>query len=331
MTDRHIKTVLITGIAGSGGSYLAEYIVNNHPEVSIHGIARWHSTTAFHNLDAIADKITLYDVDLTDFVATSRAVQESQPDAIFHLGAYSAVLGSFTNPMAVLDNNIRGTVNLFEAVRMAGLDPIIQLCSTSEVYGQVGAEHVPITEDAPFRPASPYAISKATQDMLGRTYHVSYGMRIIITRMFTYINPRRADIFASSFARQTALIEAGLQDELLHGNLDSVRTMVDVKDAMRAYWDAVIYCEPGEVYNIGGTKTMTVGEFLELLKKLAKTDIPTRLDKKLLRPADVTLQIPSVEKFKAATGWEPVVTFEDSVEQLLAYWRDRVSKLGTTA
>jgi GDP-4-dehydro-6-deoxy-D-mannose reductase len=331
MTPRQIKTALITGVAGSGGSYLAEYIANNHPDVELHGISRWHSTTSSHNLEAISDKITLHEADLTDFVATARAIKESKPDAIFHLAAYANVRESFTNPASVLDNNIRGTVNLFEAVRMAELDPIIQLCSTSEVYGQVDPENIPITEETAFRPASPYGVSKVAQDLLGRTYHVSYGMQIITTRMFTYINPRRADLFASSFARQVALIEAGLQDELRHGNLESVRTVVDVRDAMKAYWDAAIHCEPGEVYNIGGTATMTVGEFLDVLKKLAKTYIPSEVDKRLLRPADVTLQIPSVKKFKTATEWEPEISFEDSVEHLLNHWRERVGKFGTSA
>jgi len=206
-------------------------------------------------------------------------------------------------------------------VRLSGLQPWIQLCSTSEVYGQVDPKNVPITEDAPMRPASPYAVSKVAQDLLGFSYFVSYKMRVIRTRMFAYINPRRADLFATSFARQVARIERGLQKELLHGNLDSVRTMIDVRDAMRAYWDAVLYCEPGEAYNIGGTTTITVGQFLKTLVGLAKVPIVTRQDPKLLRPADVTLQIPSVEKFLKATGWKAQYSFEESVADLLDHCR----------
>lgn len=319
--DRAIRRVLITGIAGSGGSYLAEEIVNNHPEVEVHGIARWHSTTTRDNLSAIRDKVQAHEADLMDFGSVLAALQGVQPDAIFHLAAHANVRASFVTPATVLSNNIIGTSNLFEAVRSARLDPVIQLASTSEVYGQVDPEYVPIKEDAPLRPASPYAVSKIAQDMLGRVYFVSYKMRIIRTRMFAYLNPRRTDLFATSFAKQVAWIERGLQEEIVHGNLDSVRTLIDVRDAMRAYWEATLHCRPGEVYNIGGTTTMTVGKFLKRLISLSNVPIPTRCDPHLLRPADVTLQIPCVDKFVRETGWQPVYTFERSLADLLAYWR----------
>lgn len=314
------QRVLITGIGGSGGSYLAEYILANHPEVELHGFSRWHSTTQ-NNLLEISNQIKIYEVDLMDMSSVLQALQTIQPDAIFHLAAHANVRASFITPSTVLTNNIIGTSNLFEAVRLSKLDPLIQLCSTSEVYGQVDPKDVPICEDAPLRPASPYAVSKVAQDLLGYTYFVSYSMRIIRTRMFAYLNPRRADLFATSFARQVARIEAGLQKELVHGNLDSVRTLIDVRDAMRAYWEALLYCEPGEVYNIGGTTTMTVGEFLQCLVAMANKPIPTRLDSSLLRPADVTLQIPNVHKFINVTSWKPQYTFEESIQHLLEYCR----------
>lgn len=320
---RTIKRVLITGIGGSGGSYLAEYIVENHPEVAVHGIARWHSTTQ-SNLASLAGRVTVHECDLTDFPSTLRALKAADPDAIFHLAAHANVRASFDTPASVISNNVLGTVNLFEAIRYLEMRPIVQLCSTSEVYGQVDPKYVPIREDTPMRPASPYAVSKTAQDLLGYTYFASYQMPIIRTRMFAYLNPRRADLFATSFARQVARIEAGLQKELVHGNLDSVRTLIDVRDAMRAYWDAVMFCEPGEAYNIGGVTTMTVGDFLSRLKAMAKAEIPTRVDPALLRPADVTLQIPDVSKFKAATGWEPKYTFDESIAHLLDYWRERI-------
>lgn len=319
-----IRSALITGIGGSGGSYLAEYIAEHHPQVKLHGFARWHSTTQ-ENLANLSGKVTVHEVDLNDFGSVIEALQAARPDAIFHLAAHANVRASFITPQAVLSNNILGTSNLFEAVRIAKLDPLIQLCSTSEVYGQVDPKDVPIREEAPMRPASPYAVSKAAQDLLGYTYFAAYKMRIIRTRMFAYLNPRRIDLFATSFARQVARIEAGLQTELAHGNLESVRTIVDVRDAMRAYWDAILHCQPGEAYNIGGTRTMTVGEFLDLLKSKARVPIRTRIDPNLLRPADVTLQIPNVDKFFAASGWKPKISFEESVSFLLEYWRRRVS------
>ena len=325
--NRKIKNVLISGIAGSGGSYLAEYIVQYHPTVAVHGIARWHSTTAIKNLEKIKDKVIVHECDLNDLSSVFRTMQKVRPDAIFHLAAHANVRASFDTPNIVLSNNILGTSNLLEAVRMTEIDPIIQICSTSEVYGQVDPKHVPIKEDAPMRPASPYSVSKIAQDLLGRTYFVSYNMRIIITRMFAYLNPRRTDLFATSFARQVAMIERGLQKEIIHGNLDSVRTLIDVRDAMRAYWEAIIHCDYGEAYNIGGTATMKVGEFLEKLIALSDTDIPTRQDPTLLRPADVTLQIPCTDKFIEKTSWKPKYSFDNSLKDLLDYWRQEVDKI----
>ncbi len=314
--------VLITGIGGSGGSYLAEYVARAHPTVEIHGISRWHSTTTFDNLSALRDRLVAHEADLLDFPSVLAVMKRVRPDAIFHLAAHANVRASFVTPTTVLTNNIIGTANLLEAVRAVPLDPVIQVCSTSEVYGQVDPSDVPIKEETPMRPASPYAVSKAAQDLLGWTYFASYKMRIVRTRMFSYLNPRRTDLFATSFAKQVAWIERGLASELVHGNLDSVRTMIDVRDAMRAYWEAILHCRPGEAYNIGGTTTVTVGEVLERLVAMSHVPIPTRCDPSLLRPADVTLQIPSVEKFGRETAWQPVHTFDESLGYLLQYWRN---------
>ena len=324
--ERLIKSVLITGIAGSGGSYLAEYIVAEHPGVEVHGISRWHSTTTGDNLAEIRDRVEVHEADLLDFGSVLEVIGKVEPDAVFHLASHANVRASFITPGTVMTNNIVGTGNLFEAIRLAGLDPLVLLASTSEVYGMVDPKSVPIKEDTPLNPASPYAVSKAAQDLLGGVYFASYGMRIIRTRMFAYLNPRRADLFATSFARQVAWIERGLRKELLHGNLDSTRTLLDVRDAMRAYWDAVLSCRPGEVYNVGGTTVITVGEFLQRLIALSDVPIPTRCDPQLLRPADVTLQIPDVEKFTRETGWQPRYDFKESLADLLAYWRRQADK-----
>ena len=317
----NFSKILITGIAGSGGSYLAEYIYNNHPKVVIHGLAR--SQSSRENLKSIHTKVNIHEADLMDFGSVSSVLEKVRPDVIFHLAAFANVRSSFVTPNLFLSNNILSTGNLFEAIRSTHQDPIIQLCSTSEVYGQVDKKDVPIKENAPMKPASPYAVSKATQDLLGWTYFTSYKMKIIRTRMFTYLNPRRTDLFASSFAKQVAWIERGLQNELTHGNLESVRTIVDMRDAMRAYWLTVLYCNPGEAYNIGGTTTMKVGEFLERLIALSKTSISTRCDPTLLRPSDVTLQIPCIDKFINETGWAPEYSFEESISHLLDFWRKK--------
>lgn len=323
---REFKNILITGITGSGGSYLADYIIGYHPSVKVHGLTRWHSATGNQNLKQSKEKVLLHECDLNDLSALVRVLRLVNPDAIFHLAAHANVRASFDIPLAVLQNNIMGTANLLEAVRLSDINPVLQICSTSEVYGQVDPKNVPIKEDCPIAPANPYAVSKVTQDLLGFVYFKSYGMKIIRTRMFAYVNPRRADLFATSFAMQVARIEAGLQKELLHGNLDSTRTLIDVRDAMESYWIAMQQCRFGEAYNIGGTTVITVGEFLDGLKKLARISIPSRVDPNLLRPTDVTLQIPDTTKFTQETGWKPKYSFGESMEFLLQYCRKEVIK-----
>ena len=255
-------------------------------------------------------------LNITNPNSIKKYLKKTRPRSVLHLAGLSRPMSKHENNIVESINlNIIGTSNLFESIRILKIDPIIHLCSTSEVYGQIGPEDVPIKEECSLRPSSPYAVSKTTQDHLGYTYWRCYNMPIIRTRMFAYFNPRRTDLFATSFAMQVALIEAGKKKELLHGNLESVRTMIDVRDAMRSYWYASIYGKPGEVYNIGGSKSIKVGEFLNVLKKLSKKEIPCRLDSNLLRPADVTLQIPDINKFCKATGWKPKYKFE-------RVWRD---------
>jgi len=224
--------------------------------------------------------------------------------------------------------NTIGTTNLLEAVRLSGLDPLIHICSSSEVYGQVREDEIPICEDNPFRPASPYAVSKVGEDMIALQYFLSYGIRTIRTRMFTHTGPRRGEVFAeSAFALQIARIEAGLTEDnaVQVGNLDSIRTFADVRDAVRAYWLLLEKCEPGEVYNIGGDRTVTIGQMLDILKSLATCDIRHEVSEKLLRPSDVTLQIPDTSKFCSTTGWKSEVPLEQTMEDLLNYHRARLA------
>lgn len=310
---------LITGIAGSGGSYLAEFLVSQG--LDVHGISRWHSTTSNSNLKNIIKDITLHECDLSDLGATIRAVKASKPDYIFHLAAHANVHVCFSNPTAVLHNNINSSINIFEAVKIVGIDPVIQHCSTSEVYGVVDKKNIPITESHPLDPVNIYAVSKLTQEKIASSYFHSYGTKVIITRMFAYINPRRADIFSSSFAKKIVEIERGERDTLTHGNLNSIRTLIDVRDAMESYWVASQKCEYGIPYNIGGGFSMSVGDFLDLLKSRSTSQIKSVLDKDLLRPIDVTLQIPDTSKFDSTTNWKPRYSLEESVDYLLDYYR----------
>lgn len=322
---RKFNKVLITGISGSGGSYLAEHILATDPNVQVCGVSRWHSTTSHNNLTANS-RLSVHECDLMDLSSVIRVLKKVQPDGIFNLASHANVRACFDTPLAVLQNNVMSTANLFEAVRILELDCIIQHCSTSEVYGKVDPKYIPIKEDCPISPVSPYAVSKATQDLLGYSYFLNFGLKIMRTRMFSYVNPRRKDLFATSFAMQVARIELGLQAELLHGNLDSVRTMIDARDAMDCYWVALQKCTPGEVYNMGGSTQLKVGEFLEILKSKATTKIPSRVDPTLLRPTDVTLQIPDTSKFVKETGWSEKYNFEQSVEFLLDYCRREAKK-----
>lgn len=315
--------ILITGITGMVGSHLADYVLANHPSVEVHGLVRWRSP--MDNIRQVIDKVHVHCAELRDLNSLIALMKEVRPERIFHLAAQSYVTTSFTAPADTLHNNVIGTVNLLDAIRLCGIDPLIHICSSSEVYGQVTKDEVPIKETNPFRPASPYAVSKTGEDMIALQYFLSYGLKTVRTRMFTHTGPRRGDVFAeSAFARQIALIEAGKAKNPVHvGNIDSVRTFADVRDAVRAYWLLLEKCPAGEVYNIGGDETMTVGEMLGILKKLSSVRIEHVVDPALLRPSDVTLQIPDTSKFKKATGWKPEIPVKKTLQDLLDYHRQR--------
>lgn len=324
---KKINKVLITGITGFVGSHLAEYILGNNSSIKIVGLVRWRSPK--DNILSIMDKITLEYGDLIDTSSIKNVLLTHKPEVIFHLAAQSYVDFSFIAPISTLETNVIGTANLLEAVRElkknTGYDPIVHVCSSSEVYGQVRKNEVPIKEDNPFRPASPYAVSKVAEDMLALQYFLSWRIKTIRTRMFTHEGPRRGEVFApSNFAKQIAAIEIGRQKSVVKvGNLESIRTYMDVRDAVCAYWLLVNKCRPGEVYNIGGAETMTVGDMLKKLLRYSKVKkIKVKVDFQRLRPSDVTLQIPSVGKFKKETGWEPKIKFETTLRDMLEWWRE---------
>jgi GDP-mannose 4,6-dehydratase len=318
--------VLITGVTGSGGSYLAEYILNNVQGAKVIGTTRDH--TAARNIQFIKDRIDLRYLDLNDSLSVYRLFDDVRPDIVLHIASMANVRKSFDYPHDVVTNNINITLNLLECVRLLknkdGYNPIIQICSTSEVYGTVDAKNVPITEDCPLKPINPYAVSKMAQDNLGYVYYLNYGMNIVRTRMFTYLNARRADLFATAFAKQILEIKRGERDVLVHGNLDTVRTFIDVRESAEAYWIATQKCKMGEVYNIGGNVGYSIGQFLELLINKMGVPVVTKVDPKLLRPSDITVQIPDMSKFTRDTGWKPVIPFDKSVdyfiEELYKFW-----------
>lgn len=325
---------LITGISGFVGSHLAEYLLEN-TDWTIVGMLRWRSP--LDNLANIVpytgNRVHFAYADLNDAASLKRAVEVSAPDYVFHLAAQSYPTTSFIAPTDTIETNTNGTVRLLEALKSYVPEALIHVCSSSEVYGRVPKDMVPITETCRFHPASPYAISKVGTDLVGQHYalandpRLAHPMNVLVTRMFTHTGPRRGDVFAeSSFAKQIAMCEAGMVDTVYHGNLASLRTIADVRDAVRAY-HMLLTVNPvrGAVYNIGGNHTCTVGEILDDLIGLAKCKVKKELDPLRVRPLDADLQIPDCTKFKEATGWEPKIPYRETLVDLMNYWRSRVA------
>jgi GDP-mannose 4,6-dehydratase len=328
-----VTTAFITGITGMVGSHLADYLLER-TDWDIVGLARWRSPleNLQQHLDRMnrGDRIRLVYGDLRDYVSIQQAVESSQPDYVFHLAAQSYPQTSFTAPLDTLETNVQGTAHVLEAIRHSDHDPVIHVCASSEVFGRVPKELVPIGEETTFHPASPYAISKVGTDLLGRYYAEAFGMTVMTTRMFTHTGPRRGDVFAeSTFAKQIAMIEADQIPPVVKvGNLDSLRTFADVRDAVRAYHLLVTHNPvAGEYYNIGGDYSCTVGEMLNtLIGYSSRDDIRIEVDPERLRPIDADLQVPDTSKFKAHTGWEPEIPFETTMRDLLDYWRARIAR-----
>jgi len=314
--NRNFKKCLITGITGSGGSYLAEYILKRDSNIQIFGLYRSNGYLNFLK-KKYKKRIFFYKVDLRNFSKLRSILKIINPDLIYHLASNADVKMSFDKPIDCTINNSIITVNLLEALRNLKINPITIICSTSEVYGAVDKKHLPINEKQNISPINPYAVSKVFQDLLSQVYQKSFHLNIIITRMFSYTNARRDNLFQTSFAKQIAQIEKGNLRILKHGNLNSVRTFVDIQDAVEAYWLAAKKGKIGEIYNIGGDKVISVNNFLKLLIKHAKVKINYIADSKLFRPKDIRLQIPDVRKFKRHTGWKPKIKFNDTVKNLL--------------
>jgi GDPmannose 4,6-dehydratase len=331
-----MTTAFISGITGMVGSHLADYLIEN-TDWNIHGLIRWRSP-----LDNISqqikeinskNRIKLFYGDLRDSMSVDDAIKSSKPDYVFHLAAQSFPKTSFTAPLDTLETNVQGTVRILEAVKNHAPKAITHVCSSSEVFGRVPKEKLPIDEECNFHPASPYAISKVGTDLVGRFYAEAYGLTTLTTRMFTHTGPRRGDVFAeSSFAKQIALAENGFIEPVIKvGNLKSLRTVADVRDAVRAYFMLVtINPIAGEYYNIGGQHTAEVGEILDHLISISsmKNDLKIEVDPDRLRPIDADLQVPNTDKFTNHTGWKPEINFEQTMQDLLDYWRTRVKLEG---
>jgi len=329
--------VLITGITGMVGSHLADYLLAR-TDWDLFGMCRWRSPldNVAHLLERAnaGDRLRFLYGDLRDSMSVQSVVDDARPDYVFHLAAQSYPTTSFTSPIDTYDTNVQGTARLLEVLRRAkGIDPVIHVCASSEVYGRVPKDKVPINEECTFHPASPYAISKVGTDLIGRFHAEAYGQKVMTTRMFTHTGPRRGDVFAeSTFAKQIAMIEQGRIPPVVKvGNLDSMRTWSDVRDAVRAYHLLLtVNPQPGAYYNIGGDHSCTVGDMLKhLLSISTRSDIKLEIDSARLRPIDADLQVPDTRKFRSHTGWKAEIPFEQTMRDLLDYWRARVKAGGS--
>ena len=316
------ERVLITGISGFVGSHLAEFLLERGMEV--YGTIRWRSR--LDNIKHIQDKIGLIETDIKDAYSMQKTIDEVEPDYIFHLAAQSFVPTSWKAPSETVGTNILGTLNLFEALRNSNSEPRIQVAGSSEEYGMVFPNELPIKETNPLRPLSPYAVSKVATDLLGYQYHQSYGLKIVRTRAFNHTGPRRGEPFVTSnFAKQVAEIETGLKQPVIHvGNLNAQRDFTDVRDIVNAYWLSVQKCELGEVYNICTGVARKIQSVLDLLMSMTDVKIEVKHDPERMRPSDVEILLCDCSKFRQRTGWKPEIAFEDTMRDLLDYWRGLV-------
>lgn len=319
--------VLITGVTGFVGSHLAEYCLQKS-NIQVFGtVFSHHLGDELKRIEHIKDKLTLFECNLQNRVAVQRVIEKTKPDRIFHLAAQSFVPLSWASPEDTLINNIVSELNLLEVVRDIGINPLIHIAGSSEEYGLVHENEVPITEKSELRPLSPYGVSKVAQDKLACQYHHNYKLKTVVTRAFNHEGPGRGEQFVTSnFAKQIAEIEKGRKKAIIYvGNLDAKRDYLDVRDVVNAYWLATEKCKFGEPYNICSGKTWTIKSVLDyLVQKSAVKDVEIKQDPARMRPSDVQILLGDCSKFKKETGWEPRIPFEQTLQDTLNYWRQRV-------
>jgi GDP-4-dehydro-6-deoxy-D-mannose reductase len=312
--------VLITGIAGFVGSHLVDFLQRLPDAPDIHGLIKPRGT-----LPELPSSVALWEADLEDAPSVVRARDAAAPDRIVHLAAQSSPQLSWADPSGTYRTNVIGLLNVLEAVRKRGLSPRTLVVGSAEEYGLPDARDLPLREDAPLKPQSPYASSKVAQGFLALQYALAYRLPIIRTRTFHHTGSRRGEAFAeSSFARQIAEIEAGLRPPVVHvGNLDAVRDFTDVRDVLRAYWLLMERGQPGEVYNVCSGRGLRIGDLLDLLIRLSGREIEVRVDPQKVRKAEIPEVIGDRSRITAATGWEPDVPLERTLGFLLDGWRAR--------
>ncbi len=319
--------ILITGITGFVGSHLAEYCLNI-PNAEVYGtVFSHHLGDELKRIEHIKNKVSLLECNLMNRTAVQRVLEKVKPDKIFHLAAQSFVPTSWQSPEDTIINNIMSELNIFEVAREIGINPVIQIAGSSEEYGLVKENELPVKEENILRPLSPYAVSKVAQDALACQYYYSYGLKTVVTRAFNHEGPRRGEQFVTSnFAKQIAEIEKGKKEPIIFvGNLEAKRDYSDVRDVIDAYWIATEKCNFGEPYNICSGKSWSIKSVLDLLiSKSTEKNIQIKQDPERMRPSDVPFLLGDCSKFKKQTGWEPKIPFEKTLEDTLNYWRENV-------
>lgn len=323
-----MKNVLITGINGFVGSHLAELLVSKK-KYNVYGTVREKSPTekSLENIEAIKDQLTLIGMELSDKQSVENTIKESKPDYLFHLAAQSFVPASWERPEETIIDNVVGTIKIFEMLRKNNLNPKTLIVGSSEEYGLVYPNEIPIKETNPLRPLNPYGVSRLAQDKLAFQYYKVHNLNIIISRVFNHTGPRRRPEFVTSnFAKQIVEIELGIKKpEIEVGNLESIRDFTDVRDIVKAYILAVEKCVPGEVYNICSGKGYKVSDVLKILLDISKNDdIVIKQDKNKMRVGDNPILIGDNTKFCKQTGWHPEIPFEQTLKDLLDYWRNKL-------
>lgn len=310
------KKVLITGSTSFVGSHLADMLVAKSG-YEVHGLKRARSIPTFMN-----PKVEYHVGDITDSTAINILVQQVQPDLVFHLAAQSFVPLSWEAPRMTSEANAQGSLNVLEALRWHKPDATLLVAGTSEEYGWVAPEEIPIREDNPLRPLSPYGASKVYMDMLSQVYAKSYGMKIIISRAFNHTGPRRGEEFLTSkIAKRCAEARLRITPPVIElGNLDSVRDFTDVRDTIQAYLRLSLIGEPGQVYNIGTGVGRSGQEVLETLMNVSGVSLAVQQNPKYMRPADVPVLIADASKLIRETEWEPKYEFEQTMGDLYIYW-----------
>ncbi|MDP2663789.1 MAG: GDP-mannose 4,6-dehydratase [Dehalococcoidia bacterium] len=309
----------MTGFSGFVGSYLAEYLLGRDMEVV--GVDRRGSSA---NQDP---RLAVFHADLREQEPIGHIVRETRPDLVFHLAAQANVPTSFRDPAGTLVGNIVSQLNLFQAIIDAKLDCPILIPGSNEEYGRIEPDELPVRESNPLRPTNPYAVSKVAQDLLAYQYSLTHGLKCIRVRAFNHTGPRQTpDYVIPSLAKQVAEAEAGQVPPIIKvGNLEAQRDFTDVRDIVRAYHLALLNCIPGDVYNLGSGRCVSVQEILDFFLARSPATLSVRVKKEQLRSWDNPRVVCDSTKFRSRTGWQPEIPLEQTLTDVLEYWREMVA------